>query len=112
MVIFKKNGWFITLPDYSQNDGDQQSKKYGKGKVWSNQNYGADKKRQRKQNEREMLEARIVQLESVLRNQHGLDDIHYYANEWSSHQQVKSIYLKSTIYEICEMLLHSLTKKT
>ena len=77
MVIFEKNGWFITLPDYSQNDGDQQSKKHGKGKVWSNRNYGADKKRQRNQNEREMLEAGIVQLKSVLHNQHGLDDVQY-----------------------------------
>lgn len=54
---------------------DQQqgnnTKKNG-GKVWSNRNYGADKKRQRKQSERVMLEARIQQLETVLKDEHGV----------------------------------------
>jgi hypothetical protein len=40
--------------------------------VWSNRNYGADKKRQRKQSERVMLETRILQLETVLNEEHGV----------------------------------------
>ena len=62
MSIFEEHGWFIPLPD-NTNDG----------KVWSNRNYGADKKRQRKQNERQMIEERITQLEKVLKVQHGMD---------------------------------------
>ena len=69
MSIFESNGWFIPLPESMKNDKD------GKGKVWSNRNYGADKKRQRKQNEKQMLETRIVQLERVLREEHGIVDL-------------------------------------
>ena len=80
MSLFEKNGWFIPLPDYdySQNNHDQQqqSKNNKKGKVWSNRNYGADKKRQRKHSEKEMPEARIAQLENVLQHQHGVNDIY------------------------------------
>ena len=43
------------------------------GKVWSNRNYGQDKKRQRKNAARAFLEARIRQLESCLKNEHGRD---------------------------------------
>lgn len=69
MSIFESNEWFIPLPESTKNDKD------GKGKVWSNRNYGADKKRQRKHSEKQMLEARIVQLESVLREEHGVLDL-------------------------------------
>ena len=41
-------------------------KNEGKGKVWSSRNYGADKKRQRKNVERQLLESRIKQLEQQL----------------------------------------------
>jgi hypothetical protein len=37
--------------------------------------YGADKKKQRKQNERQMLECRIIQLETVLRDDHDCTTI-------------------------------------
>ena len=62
MSIFEEHGWFIPLPE-STNDK----------KVWSNRNYGADKKRQRKQNERQMIEERIAQLEKVLKDEHGIE---------------------------------------
>lgn len=58
--------------------------KDGKGKVWSNRNYGADKKRQRKQNEKQMLETRIVQLERVLREEHGIVDLSGDESLWNS----------------------------
>ena len=43
-----------------------------KGKVWSSRIYGADKKRQRKNTERLLLEDRIEQLEYCLHEQHGI----------------------------------------
>ena len=82
MGIFEGNGWFIPMPDSkntqnttSSSDQHQmkKSKKNG-GKVWSNRNYGADKKRQRKQSERVMLETRIRQLESVLRDEYSVEN--------------------------------------
>mmetsp|Transcript_7393 Transcript_7393/g.16763 ORF Transcript_7393/g.16763 Transcript_7393/m.16763 type:complete len:174 (-) Transcript_7393:31-552(-) len=79
MSIFEEQGWFIPLPGLStssasSNNNDAKNKSSKKGKVWSNRNYGADKKRQRKQSEREMLDARVVQLENVLRDEHGMLD--------------------------------------
>ncbi len=78
MSIFEDNGWFIPMPDSNHNQStitsDQQQSKNSKkngGKVWSNRNYGADKKRQRKQSERVILEARIQQLEAVLKDEHS-----------------------------------------
>lgn len=78
MTIFEGQGWFIPMPDSininnstSTDQHHQQNKKNG-GKVWSNRNYGADKKRQRKQSERVMLESRILQLEAVLKDEHGV----------------------------------------
>ena len=61
MHVFDENGWFLPLPETTTNDK----------KVWSNRNYGADKKRQRKNQERLLLEARIIQLEAVLREEHS-----------------------------------------
>jgi hypothetical protein len=78
MRIFEEQGWFVPMPDSnnSRSISDQQqinnTKKSGAGKVWSNRNYGADKKRQRKQSERVMLESRILQLEMVLKDEHGV----------------------------------------
>ena len=69
--IYETNGWFIPLQE-SEMSGKCKD---GKGKVWSNRNYGADKKRQRKQNERCLLEGRIEQLENVLREEHDVDDL-------------------------------------
>ena len=73
MSIFEEKGWFIPLPEppaaSESNSKDDGSKK---GKVWSNRNYGADKKRQRKQDEKQMLDARISQLEAVLADEHGM----------------------------------------
>ena len=74
MSIFEEKGWFIPLPEppaasISNSKDDAGSKK---GKVWSNRNYGADKKRQRKQGEKQMLDARISQLEAVLADEHGM----------------------------------------
>ena len=60
LSIFESKGWYIPLPDSDEK----------KGKQWSNRNYGADKKRQRKANERQMIEARIQQLERVLRDEY------------------------------------------
>lgn len=57
--VFETNGWFVPLPDPTSN------------KVWSNRNYGADKKRQRKHQERHLLESRVAQLETVLREEHS-----------------------------------------
>ena len=68
MRIFEEYGWFIPMPD---NDSTSAG-----NKVWSNRMYGADKKKQRKQNERQMLECRIVQLETVLRDDHDHDHDH------------------------------------
>jgi len=65
MKTFEVYGWFIPMPD---NDSTSAG-----NKVWSNRMYGADKKKQRKQNERQMLECRIVQLETVLRDDHDQD---------------------------------------
>jgi len=96
MSIFEKNGWYIPLPnshaesivtetsivkgreerDSTNNNNKVNNKKQSKkGKVWSNRNYGQDKKRQRKENERRMIEGRIIQLERVLRNEHGMVDL-------------------------------------
>ena len=68
MGIFEVYGWFIPMPD---NDSTSAG-----NKVWSNRMYGSDKKKQRKQNERQMLECRIVQLETVLRDDHDHDHDH------------------------------------
>lgn len=71
MSIYEENGWFIPLPETFADQNDDSNKK--KGKSWSNRNYGADKKRQRKQTERSMLENRIEQLEKVLVDEQGMD---------------------------------------
>ena len=82
MSLFEENGWFIPMPDSNSTQNtttssDQNQMKHTKkngGKVWSNRNYGADKKRQRKQSERIMLETRIWQLESVLRDEYSVEN--------------------------------------
>ena len=82
MSIFEENGWFIPMPDSnstqnttsSSNQHQMKNAKKNGGKVWSNRNYGADKKRQRKQSERIMLETRIRQLESVLRDEYSVEN--------------------------------------
>lgn len=91
MSIFSKSAGYIPLPgetaapatppsdNVKNSDGnhctdDSRSGKR-KGKVWSNRNYGADKKRQRKQTERCMLETRIAQLEIVLTDEYGMTDL-------------------------------------
>ena len=74
MSIFETNGWFIPVLESMPHNHKTDKK----GKVWSNRNYGADKKRQRKICERQMLEARIEQLESVLRLEHGVDEFEEY----------------------------------
>lgn len=76
MSIFENQGWFIPLPESTtsisnQNKSNKNSSEK-KGKVWSNRNYGADKKRQRKQSEKQTVEARIAQLEAVLKDEHGM----------------------------------------
>lgn len=71
MSIFEENGWFIPLPESSTSSSEGNKNK--KGKVWSNRNYGADKKRQRKQTERQSIEGRIAQLENVLRDEHDME---------------------------------------
>lgn len=77
MSCFEEHGWFVPLPrDPSDRAGGHDDAEDGRrGKVWSNRNYGADKKRQRKQTERRMLEARISQLETVLEAEHGVVDL-------------------------------------
>jgi len=83
MSLFEEHGWFIPLPDPSSSSShttsiegkSDNSSKQGRGKVWSNRNYGADIKRQRKQSERQILEGRIAQLESILRDEHGVVDV-------------------------------------
>ncbi|CAB9503887.1 expressed unknown protein [Seminavis robusta] len=55
----EKQGVFIP-PSLDDADDDGRS-----GKVWSNRNYGADKKRQRKEAERFFLKRRIEQLEKL-----------------------------------------------
>ncbi len=82
MSIFEEKGWFIPMPDpnnkncsISNPDGQQNTKKSSSGKVWSNRNYGADKKRQRKASERFILESRILQLETVLQDDYGVMNI-------------------------------------
>ncbi len=80
MSIFEEKGWFIPMPDLSNkssisddhDDNQQNTKKSSSGKVWSNRNYGADKKRQRKASDRFILESRIRQLETVLKDDHGV----------------------------------------
>ena len=62
MTIFEEHGIFIPPPESLSE----------KGKVWSSRIYGADKKRQRKNAERQLLEDRILQLEHCLREQHGI----------------------------------------
>lgn len=63
MRIFEDRGIFLPPPESLSE----------KGKVWSNRNYGADKKRQRKNAERQLLINRIEQLELCLKEKHGLD---------------------------------------
>jgi len=83
MSIFEEHGWFIPLPESVSSSSHTTSiegkhdnnKKGGRGKVWSNRNYGADKKRQRKQSERQILEGRIAQLERILRDEYGVEDV-------------------------------------
>lgn len=53
----ERRGLFLPLPDEEDGNG---------GKVWSNRNYGGDKKRQRKAAERTFLEGRISQLDNYL----------------------------------------------
>ena len=98
MSIFEKNGWYIPLPnshaesivaessivtgggegkDSTTTDKVNNKKQSKKGKVWSNRNYGQDKKRQRKESERRMIEGRIIQLECILQNEHGMVDLSY-----------------------------------
>ena len=76
MSVFEENDWFIPLPESSTTTSGQSNGKNNNskktGKVWSNRNYGADKKRQRKQSERQLLDARIAQLEKVLEDEHGV----------------------------------------
>jgi hypothetical protein len=76
MSIFETNGWFIPIPT-SPHSGEphEDRHRHTRGKVWSNRNYGADKKRQRKQSERQLLEVRIEQLEHFLRDEHGMADL-------------------------------------
>mmetsp|Transcript_5293 Transcript_5293/g.15395 ORF Transcript_5293/g.15395 Transcript_5293/m.15395 type:complete len:132 (-) Transcript_5293:176-571(-) len=64
MSIYEERGLFVPLPE-SQSE---------KGKVWSNRNYGADKKRQRKNAERQLLLDRVGQLERCLKEEHGIAD--------------------------------------
>ena len=76
MSVFEENDWFIPLPEsstttFGQSNGKNNNSKKT-GKVWSNRNYGADKKRQRKQSERQLLDAHIAQLERVLEDEHGV----------------------------------------
>ena len=61
--IFEHHGLFVPLPDST----DSQRK------TWSNRNYGADKKRQRKNAQRDLLQARIQQLEHCLKNEHNIN---------------------------------------
>mmetsp|Transcript_11502 Transcript_11502/g.16872 ORF Transcript_11502/g.16872 Transcript_11502/m.16872 type:complete len:128 (+) Transcript_11502:37-420(+) len=65
MGVFEARGYYIPQPD---NCGNKE------GKVWSSRIYGADKKRQRKNAEREMLKDRIEQLENHLEVEHGVID--------------------------------------
>ena len=60
--LFEEHGLFIP-PAESLSE---------KGKVWSSRIYGADKKKQRKNTERVLLEDRIEQLEYCLTEQHGI----------------------------------------
>mmetsp|Transcript_18619 Transcript_18619/g.24818 ORF Transcript_18619/g.24818 Transcript_18619/m.24818 type:complete len:150 (+) Transcript_18619:90-539(+) len=64
MKIFEERGLFVPPPESMSE----------RGKVWSNRNYGADKKRQRKNVERVLLEDRIHQLELCLKDQHRIDE--------------------------------------
>lgn len=99
MSIFETNGWFIPMPvdnkdgisygydddknintnsNTNNNDGNttnsniQRKHQRNKSKVWSNRNYGADKKRQRKQNERLLFQSRILQLETLLYQKYNI----------------------------------------
>jgi len=56
MAELEQQDLFIPLPDEPKE----------KGKVWSNRNYGQDKKKQRKAAERHFLEQRIAQLEAYM----------------------------------------------
>jgi len=62
MITFEEHGLFIPLPESMSE----------KGKVWSSRIYGADKKRQRKNTERQLVENRIEQLEFCLNEKHGI----------------------------------------
>ena len=68
MEVYEDKGLFIPLPETSTDRDDNK-----KGKTYSNRNYGADKKRQRKQTERVMLENRIMQLETNLLEDHSME---------------------------------------
>ena len=61
MSIFEQQGWYIPIPESSNN-----------GKVWSSRIYGADRKRQRKNAERQVIVNRIQQLEHCLKEEHGI----------------------------------------
>ncbi|KAL3938867.1 MAG: hypothetical protein SGBAC_006306 [Bacillariaceae sp.] len=65
MQMFDEHGIFVPLPDSTN----------GQQKNWSNRNYGADKKRQRKNAERELLEARIIQLEQCLESEKEMGNL-------------------------------------
>jgi hypothetical protein len=62
MAVFEENGLFLPPPESLSE----------KGKVWSSRIYGADKKRQRKHCERQLVEDRIQQLSKCLKEQHGI----------------------------------------
>jgi len=62
MNIFEEHGLWIPPPDSLSE----------KGKVWSSRIYGADKKQQRKNAERMLVEDRIAQLEYCLQEKHGI----------------------------------------
>jgi hypothetical protein len=75
MSIFQEHDWFIPLPNSTSTTISEKSGGGNKGKVKSNRNYGADKKRQRKHAQRQLLEMRIQQLESCLKLEHGLSSV-------------------------------------
>uniref|UniRef100_A0A7R9WEG9 Uncharacterized protein n=1 Tax=Pseudictyota dubia TaxID=2749911 RepID=A0A7R9WEG9_9STRA len=62
MALYEERGLFVPLPESLSE----------RGKVWSSRNYGADKKRQRKNAERQLLQDRIEQLERFLSEEHGV----------------------------------------
>jgi len=62
MAMFEAHGLWIPPPESLSE----------KGKVWSSRVYGADKKQQRKNAERMLVQDRIAQLESCLQDEHGI----------------------------------------